>query len=110
VRLRIGAHVRQPERGVTLDLDIAGGDLAAAFRRRRQDQVGGGHRRHFGCAGRCGRAAGRTGGPDTPPRSAYSARVCRRNQDRWRGRNGISALPFYLGVRLIKSLETKGLF
>jgi hypothetical protein len=52
MRLRIGAHVCQPERGVTLDLDVAraphaGGDLAAAFARRRQNQIGGGHRRHL---------------------------------------------------------------
>jgi hypothetical protein len=44
--------VLEAGRGVTRKLDIArrgdaGGDLRRAFRRRRQDQVGRGHRRHF---------------------------------------------------------------
>jgi hypothetical protein len=44
--------MRQAQRGIALGLDVAGaghagGDLAAAFRRRRQDEVGGGDSRHL---------------------------------------------------------------
>ena len=52
VRGGIGAHVRQSERRVARGLDVARpgdarGDLGTAFGRRRQDQVGGAHRRDF---------------------------------------------------------------
>jgi hypothetical protein len=44
VRARVGAHLRQADRGVALLLHGAGardarGDLAASFRRRRQDEI-----------------------------------------------------------------------
>ena len=44
--------MRQPDRGIARHLPLAGerdalGDFAAAFGGRRQDQIGGGHRRHF---------------------------------------------------------------
>ena len=52
LRGRVGAHLRQADRGVALGLHRAGardarGHLAASFRRRRQDEIGGGHRRHL---------------------------------------------------------------
>ena len=51
LRLRVGADAVETERGVALGLDVARAcdarrDLAAALGRRRQDQIGGGHRRH----------------------------------------------------------------
>ena len=44
--------MRQSDRGVARGLPLAGerdalGNFAAAFGRRRQDEIGGGHRRHF---------------------------------------------------------------
>ena len=44
--------MRQADRGIARHLPLAGerdalGDFAAAFGRRRQDEIGGGHRRHF---------------------------------------------------------------
>ncbi len=50
--VRIGAQLRQTDRCVALRLDRAGArdarrDLAASFRRRRQDEIGGGHRRYL---------------------------------------------------------------
>src|SRR5260221_343657 len=52
VRGCVGAHLRQADRGVALLLHRAGardarGHLAASFRRRRQDEIGGGDRRHL---------------------------------------------------------------
>ena len=52
MRLRVGADAGETQRGVACGLRItrprhARRHLAAAFRRGRQDQVGGGHRRHL---------------------------------------------------------------
>jgi integrase len=52
VRACVGAHLRQADCGVALRLHRAGArdarrHLAASFRRRRQDEIGGGHRAHL---------------------------------------------------------------
>ena len=79
----------RPERGIALGLDIArardaGGDLARAFRGRRQDQIGGGDRRHFDVQVDAVEQRAGQPRPDIRRRSARSARAGRRSRDRWR--------------------------
>ena len=52
IGLRIDPDIGEPELSIARGLDVAragdaGGDLAATFRPRRQNEVGGGDRRHF---------------------------------------------------------------
>ena len=89
---------RQAERRVALGLDRAGPrdarrDLAAAFGRRRQDQVGGGDGRHLDVQIDAVEQRPRQPALVVGGAARVRLRACRRSPDRWRGRSGTGSSP-----------------